>query len=165
MKTTNKGHISPQEKWMCVLWRQQRPLDQEVQQVISNDTKRSLVFDLLILMLVFYMSLDCSWWLCLNLIGCGWWLIDCFLLMCLSLLDWYSMFVSLLPTYNLVVSLWCGLVKDGKIFWFLIEPKLLLNAYSQANLIHSALLLLLCNLHFLYNFFLKLAICFFHCPF
>ena len=86
-----------QEKWICDLWRQQRPLDQQAQQVISNDTNRSLVFDWLLLMLVFYLSLDCSWWLWLNLIDCVWWLIDCvFWLMCLFLLDWYSMFVSLI---------------------------------------------------------------------
>ena len=55
----------------------QRSLDQQPQQVISNDTNGSLVFDWLLLMLIFYLSLNCSWWLWLNLIDCVWWLIDC----------------------------------------------------------------------------------------
>ena len=52
MKTTNKGHISPQEKvnlkkskYVIYGDNEQRPLDQQAQQVISNDTNRSLVFD------------------------------------------------------------------------------------------------------------------------
>ena len=39
-------HISPKDS-ECVIYgeHKQRPLDQQAQQVVSNDTKRSLVFD------------------------------------------------------------------------------------------------------------------------
>ena len=121
-------HISPQDKWICDLWRQQtkatflpkkseyaiygdnkqRPLDQQPQQVISNDTNRSLVFDWLLLMLVFYLSLDCPWWLWLNLIDCVWWLIDCIFycvfdcLWCLFLIEFLIVFKESIKLFKLV---------------------------------------------------------------
>ena len=53
-RKVNPKKSESQEKLICDLWRQQRSLDQQAQQVISNDTNRSLVFDWLLLMLVFY---------------------------------------------------------------------------------------------------------------
>ena len=46
METTNEGHISPQNsEYVIYEDNKQRPLDQQAQQVISNDTNKSLVFD------------------------------------------------------------------------------------------------------------------------
>ena len=68
-------HISPKNSEYLIYGdNKQRPLDQQAQQVISNDTNKSLVFDWLFFMLVFYLRLDCPWWLWLNLFDCIWWL-------------------------------------------------------------------------------------------
>ena len=50
-------HISPQNsEYVIYEDNKQRPLDQQAQQVISNDTNRSLVFDWLLLIIFVY---DC----------------------------------------------------------------------------------------------------------
>ena len=109
-----RPHFSPRKvnlkksKYVIYGDKEQRPLDQQAQQVILNDTNRSLVFDWLLLMLVFYLSLDCPWWLWLNLIDCVWWLIDCIFycvfdcLWCLFLIEFLIVFKESIKLFKLV---------------------------------------------------------------
>jgi len=104
-------------KYSSIMW-----LRSLVQQVASNDTKRTLVFDWLLLMIVFESYVDCLWWLLLIEFWLPWWLS----LRVLLIIDyfWWFFFIefwlSLMIVFESYVDYWLLLMIAFLLLYILI---------------------------------------------